>query len=238
MTPRLPLALTVATLGLGACSGPSKIPDTFTRSGELIALSGGGRGAAGACVTCHGLKGEGDGNLVPRLAGIDQGYLDRQLTFYADGQREHPQMAAIAKALSRDQRSLVSAYYARLPQPVVVTNCPKPDGITATLFQRGDARRGIASCAACHGAAGEGAGRGNPPLAGQPAAYLADQLERWRSGRRYGDAQAVMTRISQRLKPGEVAPLAEYSAGLGAALRPESLATCPPAHRADPRNGA
>ena len=57
---------------VAACSGPAPIPDTFTRTGELIAYSGGGRGAAGACATCHGLKGEGDGHLVPRLAALDQ----------------------------------------------------------------------------------------------------------------------------------------------------------------------
>ena len=113
------------------------------------------------------------------------------------------------------------------------------ESVHAALYQRGDARRGIASCASCHGADGRGAGLGNPPLAGQPAAYLADQLDRWRSGRRYGDAQGVMTRVSQRVKPAEVRALAAYAAGLaGGSDRRESRAACPPARRADPRSGA
>ena len=239
MTPRLFLSLAAGSLAAAACSGPSPVPDTFTRSGELIALSGGARGAAGACTTCHGLKGEGDGNLVPRLAGLDQGYLARQLGFYGGGERAHPQMAAIAGDLTRDQHSLVSAYYAALPEPPSATICAAPDPQIAVLYQRGDTRRGIASCASCHGADGRGAGLGYPPLAGQPAAYLADQLDRWRSGRRYGDAHGVMTRISQRLKPAEVRAVAAYSAGLAdGPERRGSRATCPPARRVDPRSGA
>ena len=239
MTPRHFLLPTAALVAVAACSGPSPVPDTFTRSGELIAYSGGARGAAGACATCHGLKGEGDGQLVPRLAGLDQGYLERQLDFYVGGERAHPQMAAIAGDLTREQRSLVSTYYAALPDPPAAASCAAPDPQTAALYQRGDARRGIASCASCHGADGRGAGLGNPPLAGQPAAYLADQLDRWRSGRRYGDAQGVMTRVSQRVKPAEVRALAAYAAGLaGGSDRRESRAACPPARRADPRSGA
>lgn len=240
MTPRILFSLAAALCAGAACSGPSPLPDTFDRSGELIAYSGGARGAAGACATCHGLKGEGDGHLVPRLAGLDSGYLARQLEFYVHGQRAHPQMAAIASALTRDQRSLVAAYYAALPEPRAATaSCAVPDPRAAALYQRGDARRGIASCASCHGADGRGAGLGYPPLAGQPASYLADQLDRWRSGRRYGDPQGVMTRISQRLKPAEVRTLAAYAATLSDdPARRGSRAACPPARRADPRNGA
>lgn len=239
MTPCHFLLLAAALCATAACSGPSPVPDTFTRSGELIAYSGGARGAAGACATCHGLKGEGDGHLVPRLAGLDQGYLARQLEFYADGQRVHPQMAAIANALTHDQRSIVAQYYAGLPIPPAPQGCVVPDRGTALLYQRGDARRKIVSCASCHGADGRGAGLGNPPLAGQPASYLADQLDRWRSGRRYGDAQGVMTRISQRLKPAEVRALAAYAATLSDGHgRREARAACPPARRADSRNGA
>ncbi len=227
-----------ASLFIAACSGPPPHPDTFTRTGEMIALSGGGRGAAGSCMTCHGLNGEGDGHLVPRLAGLDRGYLERQLNFFAYGQRAHPQMAAIAKALSRPERGSVAAYYESLGENSATIECGAATLATARLYQFGDARRGIASCASCHGANGRGVGLGNPPLAGQPSAYLAAQLDRWRSGRRYGDPLGTMTRISQRLKPDEVRALAVYAATLSDGLsRSESLGACPPARRADPRNG-
>ena len=55
------------------------------------------------------------------------------------------------------------------------------------------------------GANGEGEGYANPPLAGQPAAYLAEQLERWRYAERRTDPGHVMLQISQRLTPPEAA---------------------------------
>ena len=101
---------------LGACS-PAPVDDPFDATGELIALSGGDAGPQAACHTCHGLDGAGDGQLAPRLAAMDAGYLVRQLGFYADGQRRHPQMSWLAGRLDSDERLAVAAYYARMPMP-------------------------------------------------------------------------------------------------------------------------
>ena len=225
----------LALLAAAGCSRPGEVRDAFNADGRLIALSGGSAGAANACVACHGLKGEGDGNLAPRLAGLDQGYLARQIGFYADGQRIDPLMVAVAKALTGEERQKVAAYYAALP--AVSRSCPAPLAMTTPLYSAGDARRGIASCASCHGAKGEG-NAGNPPLGGQPAAYLDRQMADWRDGNRYGDAEGVMTRIAKALTPAESAALTAYAAALPGDARysapPEG---CPPARRASPRNG-
>lgn len=228
----------VAALAVAACSGPAPVADPFQKSGELIALSGGNAGAARACVACHGLEGQGDGNLTPRLAGLDPGYIVRQLTFYADGLRQHKQMSAIADRLSVEDRAKVAAYYAALP-PATVAECAEPVApAVVALYLRGDPARGIESCASCHGADGAGT-PGNPPLAGQPAPYLEQQLRDWRWGRRYGDPLGVMTRIARALTPAELAALPAHAQGLpGGFGRPAPPATCPPARRGDPRNGA
>lgn len=227
-------ALLLALLLVAGCSKPDAVADPFAATGELIALSGGEAGAAYACASCHGLKGEGDGNLSPRLAGIDEGYLSRQLGFYAEGQRSHAEMAAIAKRLSMEQRQKVSAYYAAMDGPRA---CADPFPPIA-LYHAGDPRRGIASCASCHGATGEG-NTGNPPLAGQSSDYLAKQLRDWREGNRYGDANGTMTRISKAITPSEARALAAYASRLPGGFRnPQSREACPPARRADPRNGA
>src|SRR3546814_1717344 len=90
-----------------------------------------------------------------------------------------------------------------------------------------------------HGFAGEGIGPANPPRGGQPAAYLAEQLEAWRRSERRNDPGNVMLRISRRLNPREVAALAAYAASLPGGLpRQESRAASPEAHRADSRNDA
>src|SRR3546814_12851484 len=60
---------------------------------------------------------EGDGEVSPRLAGLDPGYLHRQLDDYANGRREHEAMRTIALRLPEEDRRKVSAFYASLPAP-------------------------------------------------------------------------------------------------------------------------
>ncbi len=100
---------------LGGCSATeTRSLDRFAKDGRIIALSGAGAGANNACFTCHGLDGRGDGAGSPRLAGLDAGYLERQLEAYADGRRYHQQMGWIAKQLDARERKAVSFHYAGL----------------------------------------------------------------------------------------------------------------------------
>jgi cytochrome c553 len=228
-------ACAAALVGCGAVETASS--DRFVTDGRLIALSGGAAGAANACFTCHGLDGRGNGAGAPRLAGLDLGYLERQLEAYADGRRSHPEMAAIATRLAPTYRHLVSAHYAAMPyQPAPTPQAAHP---VSALYRDGDPARGLPACATCHGPAGEGVGPANPPLGGQPASYLAEQMHLWRQSKRRNDPGNVMLQISQRLTPREIASLSSYAAALpGGPPRPGFPAASPAARRADPRNDA
>ena len=216
-TNAISLAGAAAAALLAGCSAvDTASAERFARTGELVALSGGGGGAQSACFTCHGLDGRGDGAGVPRLAGLGVGYLHSQLNAYADGRRAHRRMGWIADRLDPSERHAVSAYYAAMP-------FDGPDGMPAAapaLYVSGDASRGLPACAACHGLRGQGLGPANPPLAGQPAPYLAHQLEKWRRSERRSDAMGVMQRISRALEPAEIAALAEYAERLPGDPRP------------------
>ena len=197
---------------LAACTAvETRSADQFTVSGELIALSGGHAGASNACFTCHGLDGAGDGAGAPRLAGLDVGYLDSQLESYASGRRQHPVMQNIARRLAPEHRHAVAAYYAALPfeRRPAPTIAPAP-----LLWVRGGPERGLPACASCHGDRGEGLGSANPPLAGQPSPYLAEQIRLWRLGKRRNDPGNVMQRISRLLTPRESEVLAAYAGQL------------------------
>ncbi len=232
----------VLVTALASC-GPVRTTsaERFRASGELIAWSGGDAGAANACFTCHGLDGRGNGAGAPRLAGLGIGYLDRQLEAYGDGRRRHPQMAWIARRLTANDRRAVSAYYDGLPweaSPRAPAASPPPG-----LWVDGDPARGLPACASCHGLHGEGEGFASPPLAGQPAAYQAQQLESWRRSERRTDPEHVMLRISQRLTPREAAALSAYASGLagspaGSSPRPGSPAASPEGRRSVPRSDA
>lgn len=208
-------ALALSLLFAAACS-PSRPErdDRFTASGEVIALGGGDRGVSHACANCHGLSGEGDGAASPRLAGLPEGYLVKQLQDYADGRRADPIMGPIARALSADARQKVSGYYSALPSPPVV-DAPQHEPRAARLYHLGDPKRAIVACADCHGVNGEGIGPAQPPVAGQSAGYLATQLFHWREAERQNDPTGVMLQVSLRLTPQEIRAISAYMAGLG-----------------------
>lgn len=230
---RLGLSIAALAAPLASCS-PAPVDDPFDATGELIALSGGDAGPQAACHTCHGLDGGGDGALVPRIAAMNAGYLVRQLNFYANGQRRHPQMSWLAGRLDSEERLAVSNYYAALPMPTVevagsaAINVQCSFGNAPAIYHQGLPERDLVSCASCHGDAGDGAGAGNPSLLGQSASYHAEQLRRWRTGERYGDALNVMHDAAAKLREEEIIPLAEYIAyGPGQSRRRVSPAGCP-----------
>lgn len=229
------LPLAAAFLVAGCAAAESTSIDRFAADGQVIALGGAGAGASNACFTCHGLAGQGNGAGAPRLAGLDPGYLERQMEAYADGRRHHAQMGWIARQLGARERKSVSFYYAGLPFEGGASMPADP----LSLYHEGDPARGLAACAACHGELGQGLGPANPPLAGQPPAYLAEQLELWRKAKRRNDPGDVMLRISQLLTPSESRQLASYAASLpGNPPSPGSPEASRSTRRGDPRSGA
>ena len=201
----LPLILTL--MALAACERTaSRTDQALSADGRVIAMSGGAGGAAKACFSCHGLEGRGDGASTPRLAGLQAGYLQKQMEDYALGVRPDPVMTPIAKALNDRARLAVVAYYADLP-PAVGEGEAEPAPL---LWTRGDAARGLQPCAACHGTEGQGVGAGGPALAGQPKAYTLEQLERWRLGKRRNDPRGAMSDIARKLTSAEIDALATW----------------------------
>lgn len=200
----------------GACAPASN--DTgrmFQASGEVIAMGGGEGGAKNACFTCHGLAGEGDGASAPRLAGLDAGYLQKQLKDYATGVRADPIMAPIAKPLDDHAQRAVAEYYAVMPP------APAPAAAPPAAYVR-PGPDGTPSCADCHGAAGLGGGPGGPALVGQPAAYTLDQLQRWTHAKRRNDPRGVMRIAVAQLNASEAGAIAAWLAPSKAAPPPDS----------------
>lgn len=188
---------------LSACTAqPTATDYAFGADGRIVAMGGGQAGAAGACFTCHGLDGRGDGDGAPRLAGLDAGYLRKQLADYALGLRLDDQMQPVAKQLSEHEKTAVAAYYAALPSPPLSAMGPAPAAYTA----------GEPSCASCHGAAGEGVGQGNPAIAGQPAAYTLEQIRRWKRSDRRNDPSRVMRLAVAALSDADAAAIAAWLA--------------------------
>lgn len=176
------------------------------------------------CASCHGDAGQGRGDF-PRLAGLPAAYQLRQLEAMAQGRRSNAVMSPMARNLSPAQRKALADYYATLPPPAAR---PAPAGSAAlrargaALAQHGDWKRGVPGCARCHGRGGVGVDGTFPPLAGQPAAYIASQLEAWRSQARDPGPLGLMGAIAGRLDAADIRAAAAYFAGQSARPKKEA----------------
>ena len=80
-------------------------------------------------------------------------------------------------------------------------------GKGGTLYDSGDAARGIAACASCHGAAGNSTIVANPKLAGQVEQYIHKQLVDFTTPARQNP---IMSPISKALTEQEKRDIAAY----------------------------
>ncbi|NKB35107.1 MAG: c-type cytochrome [Pseudomonadales bacterium] len=141
------------------------------------------------CTTCHGADGRGNyGVQAPRLAGMEDWYLIRQLENFRAGIRGvHPRdiegiaMRPMAAKLTDESITDIVDWvgsWEYLPTEVTV---------------EGDAAAGAqlySQCATCHGADGQGnEALGAPALRGQNDWYLVTQLRNFKQGWRGSDAQ-------------------------------------------------
>jgi thiosulfate dehydrogenase len=191
-----------------------------------IARNGNGHGAP-ACVTCHGPRLLGNPALAsPRIAGQSAPYVAAQLEALASGARKNALMLPVATALSPAEREALATYLSGLP----VGPDPAPDTIAATadsatlragevLATRGRWSDDLPACDRCHGPGGVGVGTAFPPLAGQPALYLINQLDAWRRGTRPPGPLDLMSTLAKRMSQADVTAVAAYYA-----LRPPTLA--------------
>lgn len=141
------------------------------------------------CAQCHGTQGEGKAELkTPSIAGLPAWYAKTQLTNFREGRRGHepadPQafmMAAIAKALPPEQITAVITHVERMP---VIIPAGKDREMADVRLEEGQ-RLFYERCMECHryNASGEMT-FGSPPLVGRQAWYLADQLRKFKTGKR------------------------------------------------------
>lgn len=181
-----------------------------------IAAAGNGRGAP-PCASCHGVAGDGQAAAgFPRLAHLNAGYLQRQLDSFADGSRANATMAPIAKSLTAAERQALAAYYASMPLPAATQPPAAGSGSDRArgeqLATRGRWSQQVPGCVQCHGPQGVGVGAHFPPLAGQSALYIANQLRAWRSGTRKNDPLGLMQHVASALDDADIQAVSTWFA--------------------------
>lgn len=176
------------------------------------------------CGSCHGPNGISQTSAWPHVAGQPFEVTAKALLDYRDGRRSGGEraklMVAAVKTMTDQQIADVAAMYAMLPGPdgtkleVGKKNMADTSGIDVSgLVRKGDPKRAITPCAACHGTTGKGRATGSVPVIhGQNPAYLAGQLRDYRDGRRTNDILKEMRFFVQKLTDDEINALAVYYA--------------------------
>ena len=123
-------------------------------------------------------------------------------------------MGGMAMPLSDQDAADLAAYFSTLP---ISDNTTSEESVELgqKLYRAGDTERGITACIACHGPRGNGTElSGFPKISGQHADYIKIQLEKFRSGDRANDMNAMMRNISAKLTDAEISALSQYVGGL------------------------
>jgi cytochrome c553 len=166
------------------------------------------------CAACHNPDGNSAIAENPRLAGLDAGYLARQLADFKSGVRPSPIMSGIVAGLNEQDFKPLAAHF----------NKQKPAGPTSTadeaavakgkvIFDEGIVGSAVPACSGCHNEDGSGTDK-YPRITGQHAPYVVQQLLNFKSGVRANDGKAVMQAVARRMNEIEIKAVAEYVATL------------------------
>jgi cytochrome c553 len=185
-----------------------------------------GESQANACAVCHGENGNSLSPAYPKLAGLGEKYLLKQLNDIKAGTRNVAMMAGQLDAKSDAELDALAAYYASQTLQlsgakeltVRLNSGQEVDALVLgeTIYRSGNHETKVPACSGCHSPSGKGNGpAGYPRLGGQHADYISAQLKAFRSGVRDNDGDSrTMRSVAKLLSDAEVESLANYIAGL------------------------
>jgi len=171
-----------------------------------------GRGATLAlqCSMCHGARGTASaGTDAPHLACQPPTSTYKQLRDFKSGHRPSAVMQPLATNLSDQDMHDLAAFYSQQTRETLIRHANlRPE--VPRLVSNGSPMRNIGACATCHSPSVARAA--TPVLDGLPEAYLRDQLNAFKSGRRANDINRQMRNAAHQLTDSEVDILARYYA--------------------------
>ena len=179
-----------------------------------------GEGKAVTCGACHGVDGNSAVPNFPKLAGLGEKYLLKQMKDIRDGRRPVAAMAGQVDNMTDQDLADIAAFYDARER----TSEMADEDLVALgrkVYMSGIMERKVAACSGCHSPSGKGNGpAGFPGLAGQHADYIAAQLKMFRTGYESpegrtndGDSK-IMRTTAFELSDLEIKAVASYASGL------------------------
>lgn len=193
---------------------------------------------AAVCGACHVADGNSMVGTFPKLAGLGERYLLKQLSdiqawdLETDpvkkemvGRKVAEMTGLLAKMNKQDLEDLAAHFAAQATQlsgskkiEVQVNSGIKVDGLELgeRTYRAGNPTNGVPACTGCHAPDGKGnIPAGFPRLSGQHPEYIEKQLRAFRAGDRKNDGdQSIMRSIADKMSDAEIIALANYIAGL------------------------
>lgn len=185
-----------------------------------------GEKLAGTCAACHGADGNSPAPTFPKIAGLGEKYITKQLVDIKTKVRVVPEMTGLLDNSSAQDLADMAAFFASKPLQlagakkleVQVNSGVKVNalGLGEQVYRAGNAATKTPACTGCHSPRGLGnEPAGYPRLSGQYAQYIEKQLRDFRAGSRVNDGDAqVMRKVAENLNEAEIVALANYIAGL------------------------
>jgi cytochrome c553 len=179
-----------------------------------------GKDKVATCSACHGADGNSAAPTFPKLAGLGEKYLLKQMKDIRDGARPVPTMVGQVDNMSDQDLADIAAFYDSQPRSGGQAD-PALVPLGEKVYRAGVAERNVAACIACHSPTGKGnAPAGFPALAGQHADYIAAQLRAYRkgyedeTGRTNDGDTKIMRTVAFGLSDNEIDAVASYISGL------------------------
>jgi len=218
-------SLLVATLAVSgyasaAAAAPAAVVKADPAKGGTLYDSGDSARGLPACVSCHGAAGNSTIAANPKLSGQMGPYLVKQLVDFTTPNRNNPIMTPYSKMLTDEDKRNVAAYLGAQVQKQGAAKDKDNVELGKKIYRGGIAATGVAACASCHGANGNGIPAQFPRLAGQHQDYTVAQLQSFKAahskkapaGARKNSAQMVT--LASRMSEDEMRAVADYIAGL------------------------
>lgn len=184
-----------------------------------------GESKVASCAGCHGSDGNSMVASFPKLAGLGENYLIRQLRHIKTGERAIVEMTGLLDASTDQDLQDMAAYYNAQKrqisgaQEITLIGYSDPSEalqLGENIYRGGNLKTQVAACIGCHSPAGNGNDpAGYPALGGQHADYIESQLLKYRSGERANGANAkIMQGVAERMSNKEIKAVANYISGL------------------------
>lgn len=185
-----------------------------------------GEALVATCAACHGADGNSVTPMFPKIAGLGEKYLYKQLKDIQMKTRVVPEMTGILDNNSDQDLEDMAAYFASKPMQLsgaqdselMLNSGEKVSALELgeQVYRAGNLETKVPACTGCHSPKGMGnAPAGFPRLSGQYADYIEKQLKNFRSGERANDGEArIMRTIAEHMSDAEIKAVSAYIAGL------------------------